>query len=161
MPEIVQSAILWKLILHSCASQLSCSLQVERIATQVKTGSVASTHQDRSADAQTSSPRDKELRGQRSAPDQIRNLARELRVCRSAPDLTIPALAAIRGLQDGSLQVDRQTRIKIAAVAKRVLEGRELKRRASQERDALNRLHEAPAVLVSPPGETLLHIKFF
>ena len=79
--------------------------------------------------------RERDIRQHKSAPEQFSNLNKELRSCKSAPDLTLPALAAIRGLQNGTLQVDRHTRMKIAAAAKRVLEARELKRRSSQERE--------------------------
>ena len=79
--------------------------------------------------------RDRSIKQHKSAPEHFPSLAKELRNSKSAPDLTMPALAAIRGLQDGTLQVDRQTRLKIAAAARRVLEARESKRRTSQERE--------------------------
>ena len=59
---------------------------------------------------------------------------KELRETKSAPNLDSPALAAIRGLQAGTLHLDRRMRSKIATAAKRVLEAREFKRRVSQER---------------------------
>lgn len=100
---------------------------------QVHAENVAGMHRRPSPTSRDS--RERDIRQHRSAPEQFINLNKELRSCKSAPDLTLPALAAIRGLQNGTLQVDRHTRLKIAAAAKRVLEARELKRRASQERE--------------------------
>ena len=59
---------------------------------------------------------------------------KDLRETKSAPNLDSPALAAIRGLQAGTLHLDRRMRSKIATAAKRVLQAREFKRRVSQER---------------------------
>lgn len=87
------------------------------------------------AGSQGGERQDRNIKQHSSAPERCFNLSKELRSSKSAPDLTLPALAAIRGLQNGTLQVDRHTRMKIAAAAKRVLEARELKRRSSQERE--------------------------
>lgn len=106
-----------------------------------------------SSTSQHQNARQQDIKQHKSAPEHYASLSKELRSCNSAPDLTLPALAAIRGLQDGSLQVDRQTRMKIAAAAKRVLEARELKRRSSQDRDSLAQYpYQAPDP-VSPLGK--------
>ena len=91
---------------------------------QVQVGNVASTPRMPSFNGLVPSiagqdSQQKDIRQRRSAPEQFSNLNKELRSCKSAPDLTAPALAAIRGLQNGTLQVDRHTRMKIAAAAKR------------------------------------------
>lgn len=111
--------------------QILNGLPLKSIVLQVD--NVAGTHRKPSPGGRDS--RERDIRQHRSAPEQFTNLNKELRSCKSAPDLTLPALAAIRGLQNGTLQVDRQTRLKIAAAAKKVLEARELKRRSSQERE--------------------------
>ena len=51
--------------------------------------------------------KDQEIRGRHSAPGfgSDVGLGSELRESKSAPDLRQPVLAAIRGLQDGSIQV--------------------------------------------------------
>jgi hypothetical protein len=79
----------------------------------------------------------RDITERRSAPHQGSSvLERQLRSCRSAPDLALPALAAtVRGLQDGTIQVDRHTRLQIACAAKRVLEAREAQRRLRQDKE--------------------------
>lgn len=76
---------------------------------------------------------DREIRQRKSAPEQRAALEKALRASKSAPDLGAKALAAIRSIQAGTLQLDRRMQSKIAAAAKRVLEARELKRKASRD----------------------------
>lgn len=94
----------------------------------------------------------KDLREHRSAPHQGSSLLeRQLRSCRSAPNLALPALAAtVRGLQDGTIQVDRHTRLQIASAAKRVLEAREAKRRLSNEGQRESKVTPSPASKAGP-----------